>query len=180
MSGRQWDSAGAAVALDARTASEIDSFALAAPQDCFRDIRIYLQRMTDRDKTTNGAHVLSIRQAENGDSQIDAGPTVFREPCNNCIHFRSGADLSFGITLRYDGDATTLVSYRFHLRLPPSSGLRFVRIDLNSSKKDYDALHMPRSHMHPGFEGIHIPFPAMRPLEVLDRIFHVIEPHFSH
>jgi hypothetical protein len=71
------------------------------------------------------------------------------------------------------------VSYRFHLHLPPTSGLRFVRIDLNSYKEGHDQLHMPRSHVHPGFEGIHIPFPAMRPLEVLDRIFHVIEPHFG-
>jgi hypothetical protein len=179
LSVKQWDSASAAKALDARTAAEIDGFALAAPNDCLREIRVYLQRMTDLRKTTNGAHVLSIRQAENGDSQIDAGPTVFREPCINCIHFRSGADLSFGVTLRHRGGKTTLVSYRFHVQLLSSSGLRFIRIDLNPHKEVYDALRIPRSHMHPGFEGLHIPFPVMRPLEVLDRIFHVIEPHFS-
>jgi hypothetical protein len=33
--------------------------------------------------------------------------------------------------------------------------------------------------MHPGFEGIHMPFPVMTPIEVLDRIVHVIEPHFT-
>jgi len=149
LSGKQWDSASAAKAIDARTVAEIERFGLAAPYDCLREIRVYLQRMTDLGRTTNGAHLLSIRQAENGDSQIDAGPTVFRDPCPSCIHFRSGADLSFGVTLRYDGDTTTLVSYRFHLHLPPTSGLRFVRIDLNSYKEGYDPLHMPRSHVHP-------------------------------
>jgi hypothetical protein len=121
---------------------------------------------------------LSAR-TEKGDTQINAGPTIFREPCETCIQFRSGAQLSFGITLRSDGTRTTLLSYRFYLSLLPASGLRFVRIDLNAPKEDYDPLHMPRSHIHPGAEGIHIPFPAMRPLEVLDRIVHVIEPYFT-
>jgi len=179
LSGKPWDSGNAAKGLDARTAADINGFDLAAPDECLREIRVYLQRMTDRGRTTNGPRVLFLRQGENGYTQIDAGPTVFREPCGRCIHFRSGAELSFGITLRYDGAKSTLVSYRFHVQLLPLSGLQFVRIDLNLPKESYDPLHIPRSHMHPGFEGIHIPFPVMRPLEVLDRIFHVIEPHFS-
>ena len=68
--------------------------------------------------------------------------------------------LSFGVTLRFDGRRTTLLSYRFHLSLLPASGLRFVRIDLNAAKESYDPLHRPRCHIHPGFEGHPHTFPC--------------------
>jgi hypothetical protein len=67
-------------------------------------------------------HVLS-HTVENGDTQINAGPTIFRESCDTCIHFASGAALSFGITLRLEGEKTTLLSYRFYLHLIPASGI---------------------------------------------------------
>jgi hypothetical protein len=176
---RPWNRTGAAKALEARTEADLANMGLPPPQEYFREVRIYLQRMTDAGRTRNGVHVLSRRSLESGDTQINAGPTIFREPCEDCIQFHSGAQLSFGVTLRFDGAQTTLLSYRFYLALLPASGLRFVRIDLNSPKDVYDPLHVPRCHIHPGFEGIHIPFPAMGPLEVLDRIVHVIEPHFT-
>jgi hypothetical protein len=55
--------------------------------------------MTDLGRTTNGARLLSIRAAENSATQIDAGPTIFKEPGEGCVNFRSGAKLSFGVTL---------------------------------------------------------------------------------
>ena len=179
MPAESWDRIGAAKALEARTEEDLAKILLPPPDEYFRKIRIYLQRLTDTGRTANGVHVLSRRSLHSGDSQINAGPTILKEPCESCIHFRSGAQLSFGVTLRSDGKQTTLLSYRFYLSLLPASGLRFVRIDLNAPKDAYDPLHMPRCHIHPGFEGIHIPFPVMGPIEVLDRIVHVIEPHFT-
>lgn len=179
MSIKAWDRIAAAQMLEERTELHLANIALPPPQLYFRQIRSYLQRITDTDQTTNGAHLLSQRTLDNGDTQIDAGPTIFREPCEDCIQFRSGAKLSFGITLRVNGARTTLLSYRFHLALLPTSGLQFIRIDLNAPKDAYDPLHMPRCHMHPGFENILLPFPVMSPLAVLDRIMHVIEPRFT-
>ena len=168
-----------AKALEARTETYLANIDLPPPHEYFQLIRIYLQRATDTGHTRNGAHLLSRCSLDNGDTQIDAGPTIFREPCESCIQFHSGAQLSFGITLGFDGTRTSLLSFRFHLALLPTSGLRFVRIDLNGPKDIYDALHMPRCHIHPGFEGVHIPFPVMTPIDVLDRLVHVIEPHFT-
>jgi hypothetical protein len=178
LSVRRWDRAAAAKDLEARTADDIAKIDLPAPHECFSEIRIYLQRATDNRQTRNGVHVLSQKR-EDGDTLINAGPTIFREPCPDCIQFASGAQLKFGITLRFDGVKTTLLAYSFHLQLLSSSGLRFVRIDLNRPSGNADP-HMPRSHVHPGFENIHLPFPVMQPLEILDRIVHVIEPHFTH
>ena len=182
MSAEAWDPAEAARALERKTADDLGRLKLPAPHECFRQIRIYLQRLTDTGRTTNGARLLSQRTLDNGDSQINAGPTTVKQhlPCGDCIQFRSGAQLSFGITLRSNGKASSLLAYRFYLKLPSGSGLGFVRIDLNGLSTDYNPLRMPRSHFHPGFEHIHLPFPVIEPLAVLDRIVHVIEPHFSH
>jgi len=177
LSVRRWERAVAARGLEARTADDIGKIDLPAPHEYFSEIRIYLQRMTDIGRTRNGAHVLAQKK-ENDDTLINAGPTMFREPCATCIQFTSGAQLKFGITLRFDGTRTTLLAYTFYLHLLASSHLSFVPIDLNPPSCSYDPLHIPRSHMHPGLENIHLPFPVMQPLEILDRIFHVIEPHF--
>ncbi len=150
MSTKPWDKAAAAKALDQRTNSDLSTFDLSSPTDFFRELRLYLQRTTDTGRTRNGIHMLSRRTLNNGDTEIDAGPTIFRDPCDRCIRFTSGAQLSFGITLRVVDGKTSLLSYRFHLHLlPGTSGLRFLRIDLNAPKN------------------------------ILDRIIYVIEPHFA-
>lgn len=154
---------------------------LPAPHELKRLIRVYLQDLTNRDRTTNGAHLISERTLENGDSQINAGPRTVKQnqQCEDCIQFRSGSQLSFGVTLRSNGKTSSLLAYSFYLKLPPGRGLGFLRIDLNGPKEYYDPLDQPRSHLHPGFENVHLPFPVLEPLAVLDRIVHVIEPHFA-
>ncbi len=179
MPGNPWDARAAAKLLELRTTADLDGFELPPPHDCFSEIRFYLQRMTDTRRTANGPRPLSRRVLDTGETQINAGPTVFHQGSADCIQFRSGAQLAFGISLRVDAGRTKILSYRFHLQLLPSSGLHFVRIDLNPVPDDDDPLQRPRSHIHPGFENVHLPFPVMRPLEVLDRIFHVIEPAFT-
>ena len=145
---RPWNRVEAAKALEARTEADLANISLPPPHEYFRDIRIYRQRATDGGRTRNGVHVLSRHSLGNGDTQINAGPTIFRDPCENCIQFRSGAQLAFGVTLRFDGAQSTLLAYRFYLSLLPASGLRFVRIDLNAPKETYDPLHMPLSLIH--------------------------------
>ncbi len=117
--------------------------------------------MTDKRRTRDGSRLVSRKELDNGDMEINAGPTIFPSPCESCIHFTSGAGLCFGITLRSADQGSKILAYRFYLQLPSRSGLSFLGFDLNPPKDDYDPLHQPRSHMHPGFEGIHIPFPVM-------------------
>lgn len=177
MSSKSWDAR--AAAFERRTADELDELHIPPPRQYASEIRYYLQRMTDTDQTKNGAHLVKTRSGEPGETVIDVGPTVFREPCDDCVLFKSGAKLSFGITLRQDAERTRLLAYRFYLQLLPTSGLRFIRIDLNRPKDNYDQLQQPRSHMHHGFGNVHFPYPVMSPIEVLDRIFEVIEPAFT-
>lgn len=150
-------------------ADDLDRLALPAPHECLSEIRSYLQRERDAHRIRDGAHQLKRRDLDTGETQINV----------DRVQFASGARLEFGITLRAEAGRTKLLSYKFHLELLPASGLKFLRIDLNFSGRTCDPLRVPRSHLHPGFENIHLPFPVMRPLEVLDRIFHVIEPRFT-
>ncbi len=131
MSGKAWDPHGAARSREARVAVELDGIELPPTQQFFGQLRFYLQRMTDRGRLTKGARSLSQLETTEGHTQINVGPTIFRAPCENCLIFRSGAQLSFGITLRVNGSYSRLIAYRFHLNLVQSSGLRFIRIDLN-------------------------------------------------
>ena len=179
MSGRRWDANAAARLLEIRTDANLDDLQLPQPYRCFTEIQYYLQRMTDTHRTTNRTLPLSRRTLDTGEMQINAGPSIFREPGESCIQFRSGAQLSFGVTVRVRNGRTELLAYRFHLELLPTSGIKFVRIDLNPAGRGHDPLHTPRSHFHAGFPQVHFPWPVMRPLEVLDRIFHVIEPAFT-
>ena len=179
MPNKPWDARAAAALFESRTAEDLAKLELSPPEQCFREMRFYLQRMTDKGRTISGTQPLKKYKLSTGETQINAGPTVFRDPCESCVRFRSGAQLSFGVILRLRDGRTKLLAYRFHLELLSTSGLPFVRIELNPSKDDYDPLHMPRSHLHPGYKNVHVPYPVMRPLEVLDRIFYVIEPAFT-
>jgi hypothetical protein len=173
-----WDANEAAKLFDQKAAEYLDNLIIPSPTDFLRQLKSYLQRMMDKDWITEGVQHVKQKRAENGDILISAGPQIHKvdEPS---IRFFSGAQLSFGITLRDEIARSRLISYCFHLQLPLGSKLEFFRIDLNPPKDKYDPLDQPRSHMHPGFRGIHVPFPTMSPLEVLDRIFYVIEPHFT-
>jgi len=86
--------------------------------------------------------------------------------------------LSFGIILRERNGRCSLVSYRFQLNLPEGHLPSFYRFDLND-KTHETPLFEPRCHFHPGLDEVRLPFPALTPLEVLDRIFLVIEPQLA-
>jgi hypothetical protein len=162
LSGR-WDAVAAARSLDDRVADDLDRVELPPAPHFTGQLRFYLQRMTDCGKLLRGARSISQRETAEGYTQIDVGPTIYRATGDDCLILKSGARMSLGITLRIDGSSSRLLAYRFHLELLPSSGLRFVRIDLNAPKSEYDPMHIPRSHIHPGFENVHVPFPAMHP-----------------
>src|ERR1017187_3895315 len=60
-------------------------------------------------------------------------------------------------------------------RATNSQDSRKPRFDLNDKAHD-SPLHEPRCHYHPGVDEVRLPCPVLTPLEVLDRIFLVIEP----
>ena len=138
-------------------------------------IRTYLQ-MQDADlgHRNNVARILKTF-SNHGLTFVSVGPSFDNGPTETHFHLESGSRLSFGITLREANGRCFLVAYRFHLSLPEGRSPSFYRFDLNE-KAHETPLTEPRCHYHPGVDDVRLPCPALNPLEVLDRIFLVIEP----
>lgn len=128
MSGRPWDAKAAARSHDARVTMELDRIDLTP--DFHGQLRFYLQRMTDQG-ICKGPRPKQ-RPTTEGYTQIDVGPTTYRPPCDDCLIFKSGARLSFGITHRTDGSLNKLVSYRF----PPATAA-FERSAIRSDRLEF-------------------------------------------
>jgi len=144
---------------------------LPPPKRLRSEIFAYLiARQDDGHPGTNLHNAFKFRTSSD-ETTINLGPTIDKGEIDGHFVFRSGARLSFGVTVRDCRQASVLVAYRFDYR--DKSG--FQRFDLNA-KPHTDPLREPRAHLHPGQEDIRIPTPHLSPMEVLDILFFVIEP----
>jgi hypothetical protein len=185
LSSRKWDRSLAARELDDHTSEKLQELRLPAPSLFLKELRAYLQALTDsRELRKGGVNLPRLNPSPvdfPGCQQIDAGPRLFKSASPEpAIELSSGAKVSLGVTLRpMDTRGSQLVAYRFHLELPHPGIIQYLGIDLNAPKGTYDPLHQPRSHMHPGDHRVHVPYPVMHPLAILDRLIHVVAPSFS-
>jgi len=139
----------------------------------FINLRAYLQVQDDTLGANNNLFAILRRiDDQSGLFLTNLGPAIDAGDTANHFHFPSGARLSFGVTLRR-GHQCALVSYRFHY-VHPGPEARFFRFDLNPQPHE-DPLSEPRCHLHPGFDQVRLPIPALSPVEVLDRIFFVLD-----
>jgi hypothetical protein len=160
-----------AVARASSRESAAEELSLSAPKRLLSEIRAYLiARQDDGHPGTNLHQALKFRNSTD-ETTINLGPTIDKGNLDGHFTFRSGARLSFGVTVRDCRQASVLVAYRFDYR--DKNG--FQRFDLNA-KPHTDPLREPRAHLHPGQEDIRIPTPHLSPMEVLDILFVVIEP----
>jgi hypothetical protein len=109
-----------------------------------------------------------------GFAQIDLGPTIDKGPTADHFRFDSGARLCFGLTLREVERGSQIIAFRYHYQFPDGHSSKFLRFDLNDEPKP-DPLAEPRCHLHPGINDVRIPFSVHHPIDILDRIFFVLE-----
>jgi hypothetical protein len=159
--------------LDQKLDAEARAIVLPSFKEVLASIRVYLLKQNSEVDQVNNIYQL-LKEKKSGPvglialgPEFDAGPTDFH------YRLRSGSRLSFGITLHESNSRCSLVAYRFHLHIGGNKGPTFFRFDLNRSAHVHPLVE-PRSHMHPGQDNVRLPSPALEPLEVLDRIFHVI------
>jgi hypothetical protein len=161
--------------LDGGIEQSLAGLALPSLRDSVAQIRTYLQRQdADHRYRNNVPRVLKTFESH-GLTFISVGPSFDKGPTDSHFNLESGSRLSFGITLREGNGRCSLVGYRFQLNLPEGRSPSFYRFDLND-KAHEKPLDEPRCHYHPGVEDVRLPCPALTPLDVLDRIFLVIEP----
>lgn len=169
-----------AAELDEQLTASVDALLLPRPKDLYRSMCKYLQdRAVEKRLRINLHQLLRLSPGRDRDGvAIELGPPIDKGPTPNHFDFPSGARLSFTVVVREAGPGSRLLGYRFHLRLPPSSPLEFLRFDL-TQRVHSDPLEEPRSHLHPGLDHLRLPCPVHSPLALLDRIFFVVEPKFA-
>ena len=162
-------------ALDGRIEQALQGIALGSARDVVAQIRTYLLRQDADLGYRNNVYRIFRDVADQQRTVISVGPSFDTGPTDSHFHLESGSRLSFGITLREGNGRCSLVAYRFQLNLPENQSPAFYRFDLND-KTHQSPLTEPRCHYHLGGEDVRLPCPVLTPLEVLDRIFLVIEP----
>jgi hypothetical protein len=161
--------------LDAKLEADVLAISLPSFKEVSASIRAYLLKQNSEiDKINNVYKILKGPTRSSSVGFITIGPQFDKEATDSHYRLKSGARLSFGMTLSEANGKCSLVAYRFHIHLGDVSGLpSFYRFDLNESRHATPLVE-PRSHIHAGSDEVRLPFPAMSPFEILDRIFHVI------
>lgn len=127
----------------------------------------------DQEEVSNNLHALLKQKEDRSYIYIALGPQTDKGPSNSHYNFDTGARLSFGITLLRDRRKSRLVAYRFHYVFKEGHSPAFIRFDLNPSG-ERPALEESRCHLHPGSNEVRLPARVLSPLEVLDRVFFVL------
>jgi hypothetical protein len=166
---------GRAKTLDGGLERLVESIVLPSARDTIAQVRTYLLKQDADTGKRNNVYEILRTTASRDVVYITVGPSFDKGPTDSHFYLESGSRLSCGITLRESNRGCSLVSYRFQLNLPEGSVPSFYRFDLNDKAHETPLLE-PRCHFHPGVEGVRLPCPALTPLEILDRIFLVIEP----
>jgi hypothetical protein len=163
-----------AIALDSKTERQLADQPLGPPMEVFRVIRAYLLRRSEETDQRNNLYALLKIYTTNDLVQIDLGPPIDKGPTDSHFRFDSGARLCFGLTLCGVEDRSRLVAFRYHYTFPDGHSVKFLRFDLNDEVHP-DPLAEPRCHLHPGTKDLRLPFSVHHPIEILDRIFFVLE-----
>ena len=167
------DAQNRAIALNLEIDQEADAHQLDEPGMFLTHIRSLLLS-NEQQEVINNIHTL-LKKTENRDMvYIVLGPQIDKGPSDGHFKFDTGARLSFGITLRRQRKKAALHSYRFHYAFPDGHSPAFIRFDL-SPKGDRAHLEESRCHIHPGLSKTRIPSRVLSPIEVLDRVFYVLD-----
>ena len=143
----------------------------------FLRIRGYLLKQDRRIGTKHNLEQIVQFDKGPGDKfQIFLGPLIDKGQSESFFNFPSGARLSFSIALRERDGGCDILTYRFHFRFPDNHSPEFIRIDL-LDKSHSDPLAEPLAHIHPGIHSVRLPSPPLDPIEVLDRVFFVLDPN---
>jgi hypothetical protein len=161
--------------LDGATEQALQVTALPSARQLVADVRTYLLRQDADLGRPNVVYRIFRTGTSHQVTTISVGPHRDKGSTDTHFHLESGSRLSFFVELREGNGRCSLIRYRFQLNLPEGQSPSFYRFDLNE-KAHETPLTEPRCHYHPGVDDVRLPCPALTPLDVLDRIFLVIEP----
>jgi hypothetical protein len=161
--------------LDGSLERLLASIVLPSCRDTVAQVRTYLLKQNADMGNRNNVYGILKTGTSRDVVSVWVGPSFDSGPTESHFYLDSGSRLSFGITLRESNSRCSLIAYRFQLNLPEAQSPSFYRFDLNDKAHDFP-LFEPRCHLHPSSDEVRLPIHPLTPLEVLDRIFLVIEP----
>ena len=166
----------AAKTLDLNLSAQLRTTKLESAKRLFFRLRSYLYEQCNSNALQQDVYSKIKFQApdKTGMALITLGPSFDKGPTDDHLYFESGSRLSFLIVIREEAGSSELISYRFHHAFSGDHSPAFLRFDLNGEGHS-EPLQEPRSHLHPGIEDVRTPTPILHPVEILDRIFFVIE-----
>jgi hypothetical protein len=168
-----------ASSLDLRIRNQVDDLLLKRPYEVVSDIRAYLIRRADEMSVGNNPwKLLKFREDVGGFWLIALGPSIDKGDTADHFHFDSGARLSFVIVLREHDNSARLITFRYQYQLPDGASPSFLRFDLNQATHE-NPLTEPLCHLHPGLEDVRLPLSLHAPIEILDRIFFVVDKNIA-
>jgi hypothetical protein len=165
--------------LEGRIDAAVREIVLPDPRKLFGSLRTYLQQRADEGHPQRPLSVYDkIRlHQEDGVAEINLGPSIDKGKTDQHFLFGSGARLSFGLSVKVEKASSRLIAYRFQLHLPANALFDFLRFDLNR-EKHLDPLREPRCHIHLGTSDVRVLSVVLGPVDLLDRVFFVVEPAF--
>ncbi|GEM_PF-4955257 len=159
---------------------QLETLSLPQPERYRQALHKYIQSIDDSRALRAKPARLECNKSK-GNFEISQGPPILKPDSVGQLIFKNNTQLAFTLTLRDTGSASILVAASYSLQLPEYqtavSTFRpgFFRIHLEA-QTPLDPLQKSRSHFHPGLQHIHIPFPIMEPLAVLNfLIFEVMK-----
>jgi hypothetical protein len=156
-------------AIDVETAAQV----LEEPHKVATVIRGFLIE-NEQEETANNVVKLVEISKDKDFVGIILGPQIDKGPSEQYYRFDSGARLSFGIMLKASRRESRLVAYRFHYVFKEGHSPEYIRFDLNPDGQR-PPLEEARCHIHPGLDKTRLPARVLKPLEVLERVFFVLD-----
>lgn len=166
-----------AALLDGAVSYHVSALKLESAKKLFFMLRNYLVEQARTQSTFNDVYskIKLTGPDVNGFALITLGPTIDKGPSSEHFVFDSGARLSLAVAVHEKAGLSELITLRFHYHFPDGHSPAYLRFDLNKASHSAP-LAEPRSHLHPGLKNVRVPIPVLHPVEVLDRVFFVLEP----
>lgn len=175
----RWNKDHQARAFEEELTAQLESLLLPNPNHFKRLLEQQIQELRNQRLIVSKQQSIEKISDEHNNVDLNLGHSMDEIAPPSALRFDTGATLGFIVTLRETQQGANLLSASFNLLLPAGVGLQFIRIHLEG-KIPSDPISKSRSHIHPGFQNVHVPFPVMDPRTILDRIAFEFVPKFRH
>lgn len=154
---------------DTAMQAALDNLDTGEPHHLLRHLRHYLSRQADHNR---------LGKFRENTISLEMLSQDLQELVCQRLKFVSGSELMFRIELQKQQSGWFVKRFQFHVKLNQPRTIKTVRIHLNA-KDMFDALSIPRCHLHLDTSRPHVPFPVLNPRLILHFVCEHLEPDLA-